>query len=369
MEINKVVLKQIKKIRLNTVKIDIKKVKDSRVDTLDFENLAFGREFSDHMFMMDFADGNWGIPKILPFDNISIHPALSALHYGQSVFEGMKAVRNKDNDIFLFRPGKNISRMNESCKRMCMPEIPEEVFMEGLKTLIALDKKWIPNTMNGSLYIRPYLFATDQYVGIKPSDSYKFIIFTSPVGEYYSEPIKVKLETKYTRAANGGVGRAKTAGNYAASLYPAKLAQEQGYQQLLWTDGVSHEYIEESGTMNVCFVIDDVLVTPSEKSDTILKGITKRSVIEIAHSWGMKVEERKVSVKEIIDSIENGALTEMFGVGTAATIAEIIVLNAGGKDYELNPIENRNFSPKVGQYLNDLKKGRIKDPFGWVIKL
>ncbi len=349
--------------------IDINKVENSRINSLDFENLNFGREFSDHMFMMDYANGKWGIPKILPFENISIHPALSALHYGQSIFEGLKAYRNKKNDIFLFRPDKNIIRMNESCKRMCMPTIPENIFMKGVKTLIALDKEWIPNTADGSLYIRPYLFATDEYVGIKPSDSYKFIIFTSPVGEYYTEPIKVKLETKYTRAAKGGVGRAKTAGNYAASLYPAKLAQEQGYQQLLWTDGVYHKYIEESGTMNICFVIDDVLVTPSEESDTILKGITKRSVIEIANSWEMKVEERKVSVKEIIESIENGSLTEMFGVGTAATIVEIIVLNADGKDYELNPPEKRKFSPKVGKYLNNLKKGRVDDPFGWVIKL
>ncbi len=352
-----------------TVEIEIKKVKNSRVATLDFENLNFGREFSDHMLVMDYANERWGIPKIIPFDNISIHPATSALHYGQSIFEGMKAFRNKENDVFLFRPDKNITRMNESCERMCMPKIPENVFMEGLKTLIALDKGWIPNTSNGSLYIRPYLFATDEYIGIKPSESYKFIIFTSPVGEYYSEPLKVKLETKYTRAANGGVGRAKTAGNYAASLYPAKLAQKQGFQQLLWTDGASHKYIEESGTMNVCFVIDGVLVTPSEESDTILKGITKRSVIEIAKYWEMKVEERKVSVQEIIESVESGSLTEMFGVGTAATIAEIIVLNANGENYELNPIENRKFSLKVKNFLIDLKKGSVDDPFGWVMKL
>lgn len=353
----------------NTVSIDIQKVENSRVNEIDFENLNFGREFSDHMFVMDYADGKWGTPKIIPFGNLSIHPATSALHYGQSIFEGMKAYRNKENEAFLFRPDMNIKRMNQSCERMCMPEIPEEIFMEALKTLVSLDKQWIPDTDGGSLYIRPFMFATDEYVGIKPSDNYRFMIFTCPVGGYYSTPVKVKLETHYTRAARGGVGQAKTAGNYAASLYPARLAQEQGYHQLLWTDGITHEYIEESGTMNVCFMIDGKLITPSEESDTILKGITKRSVIEIAKSWGIEVEERPVKVAEIIESIENGSLTEMFGAGTAATIAHIAVLGANGKDYELPPIENREFSNKVGAYLTDLKNGKIEDPFNWNMKL
>lgn len=353
----------------NTVEIDIQKVENSRVDAIDFNNLNFGREFSDHMFVMDYADGKWGTPKIMPFGNMSTHPATSALHYGQSIFEGMKAYRNKENDAFLFRPEMNIKRMNISCERMCMPEIPEEIFMEALKALVTIDKAWIPDTDDGSLYIRPFMYATDEYVGIKPSENYRFVIFTCPVGGYYSEPVKVKLETEYTRAAKGGVGQAKTAGNYAASLYPAKLAQQQGYHQLLWTDGVSHEYIEESGTMNVCFMIDGKLVTPAEDTDTILKGITKRSVIEVAKHWGIEVEERKVKVAEIIEAIENGSLTEMFGAGTAATIAHISVLGANGKDYVLPAVENREFSNKVGKFLNDLKNGRIEDPFGWNLKL
>ncbi|MCB0479508.1 MAG: branched-chain amino acid aminotransferase [Crocinitomicaceae bacterium] len=353
----------------NTVSIDIQKVGNSRVNEIDFENLPFGREFSDHMFVMDYADGKWGTPKIIPFGNIQIHPATSALHYGQSIFEGMKAYRNKENEAFLFRPDMNIKRMNISCQRMCMPEIPEEIFMEALKTLVSIDKQWIPDTEGGSLYIRPFMFATDEYVGIKPSDNYRFMIFTCPVGGYYSTPVKVKLERHYTRAARGGVGQAKTAGNYAASLYPAKLAQQQGYHQLLWTDGLSHEYIEESGTMNVCFMINGKLITPSEDSDTILKGITKRSVIEIAKSWGVEVEERPVKVAEVIDAIENGSLTEMFGAGTAATIAHIEILGVEGRDYVLPAIEGREFSNKVNDYLTNLKKGKIEDPFNWNIKL
>lgn len=353
----------------NTAEISIEKIENSRIDTIDFENLNFGREFSDHMFVMDYADGKWGAPSIIPFGDMNMHPATSALHYGQSIFEGMKAYRNKKDEVFLFRPEMNIKRMNLSCDRMCMPEIPEDLFLEAIKELVSLDKEWIPNTTEGSLYIRPFMFATDEYVGIKPSDNYRFIIFTCPVGGYYSEPVKVKLETEYTRASKGGVGRAKTAGNYAASLYPAKLAQEQGYHQLLWTDGVSHEYIEESGTMNVCFMINGKLITPSEDSDTILKGITKRSVIECAKHWGIEVEERKVKVAEVIEAIENGSLTEMFGAGTAATIAQISTLGAYGKDYILPGEEHRTFSTKVGKFLNDIKNGRIDDPFGWNVKL
>jgi branched-chain amino acid aminotransferase len=321
------------------------------------------------MLVMDYKDGKWQAPEIVPFQNLSLHPATSAIHYGQSIFEGLKGYRNKDGEVVIFRPDMNAKRFRESCERMCMPEIPEELFLQCVNKVVGVDRDWIPNKAGYSLYIRPFLFGTDDYIGIKPSDTYRFMIFTCPVGSYYSEPLKVKIEEKYTRASVGGVGRAKTAGNYAASLYPAKLGKEEGYHQLVWTDGVSHEYIEESGTMNIMFVIDNVLVTPSEESDTILKGITKRSVVELAKDWGMKVEERKVSVKEVVEAIKDGSLTEAFGAGTAATIAQIKVIGYRDEQFELPAIETRAFSNKVHAHLDAIKSGEVEDKFNWVYKV
>lgn len=352
-----------------TREIRVERTNKTKLDQVDWENLPFGKVFSDHMLVMDYKDGEWQVPEVVPFESLSLHPATSAIHYGQSIFEGLKAYRNKDEEVVIFRPDKNAKRFKESCKRMCMPELPEELFLECVSKAVDVDRDWIPKKAGYSLYIRPFLFATDDYIGIKPSDNYKFMIFTCPVGAYYAEPLRVKIEEKYTRAASGGVGRAKTAGNYAASLYPAKLGKDQGYHQLVWTDAVNHEYIEESGTMNIMFVIDGTLVTPSEDSDTILPGITKRSVVELAHSWGMKVEERKVSVKEIMEGIKSGAVTEVFGAGTAATIAQIKTIGFRGEDYELSPIESRTFSNKVYKYLDDMKLGLEKDEFGWVFKV
>lgn len=351
------------------VDIKVTPTTTSNVSKVDWENLPFGKIFSDHMLVMDYKDGQWQAPEILPFQNLSLHPATSAIHYGQSIFEGLKGYRNKDGEVVIFRPDMNAKRFKESSIRMCMPEIPEELFLQCVDKVVSVDKDWIPNQPGYSLYIRPFLFAMDDYIGIKPSDTYRFMIFTCPVGSYYSEPLRVKIEEKYTRAAMGGVGRAKTAGNYAASLYPAKLGKEQGYHQLVWTDGVSHEYIEESGTMNIMFVIDGVLVTPSEESDTILKGITKRSVVELAKDWGMKVEERKVSVKEIIEAIKDGRLTEAFGAGTAATIAQIQVLGYRDEQFTLPAIETREFSNKIHQHLDAIKAGTVEDKFNWVYKV
>lgn len=353
----------------DTINIQIKKIEQSRITQVDFENLPFGKYFSDHMFEMDYADGKWGTPTIVPFQNLSLHPATSALHYGQAIFEGLKAQRDENGDILVFRPQDNAKRFNESARRMCMAEVPEEIFMEGLKTLLDLDREWVSDRDGQSLYIRPFMIATDDYVGIRPSERYKFLIITSPVGAYYSEPVKVKIETYYTRAAEGGVGRAKAAGNYGASLYPAKLAQDQGYRQLVWTDAKTHEFIEEAGTMNVVFVINNVIITPDETKDTILKGITKRSVLQIAADWGYQVEERQVSVNEVIDAINNGSLQEAFGVGTAATIAPIIVIGCNDKDYQLPPLEGREFSNKVQAYLSDYKKGKTEDKFGWITRI
>ena len=272
--------------------IVIEEVKNSRINEVDFNNLPFGKHFADYMFEMNFENGAWQQARLVPFGDLSIHPATSVLHYGQAVFEGLKATKTSDGEILVFRPDRNISRFNESAIRMCMEPVPEDIFMEGLKLLLANNREWVPNGEGQSLYIRPFMIATDEYVGIRASDTYKFLIICSPVGAYYSEPVKVKIETKYTRAAEGGVGRAKAAGNYAASLYPAKKGLEEGYRQLIWTDAKTHTFIEEAGTMNVVFVINDTIITPSEEKDTILKGITKRSVLDIASDWGYKVEER-----------------------------------------------------------------------------
>lgn len=353
---------------VETMNIQITKTQNSRISEVDFANLPFGRIFSDHMFTMDYEDGEWKNPEIVPYGDLKLSPATSSIHYGQSIFEGMKAFKNDAGDIQIFRPLENAKRLNQSAVRMAIPELPEAIFMDALSTLLELDKNWVPNTEGSSLYVRPYIFATDTYIGIKPSDNYKFMIFTCPVGAYYSEPLKVKVETNYTRAAKGGVGSAKAAGNYASSLYPARLGQEQGYHQLVWTDAREHKYIEESGTMNIMFVIDGKLITP-KSSDTILAGITRRSVVDLARDWGMEVEERSVLVQEIEDAIKAGTLTEMFGAGTAATIAQIKLININDVDYELPEIESRTFSNKVYNHLNAVKRGEVEDKFNWIYKI
>lgn len=349
--------------------IHISKTQQSRISLVDFSDLPFGKIFSDHMFEMDYKDGKWQTPTIVPFKNLELHPATSVLHYGQAIFEGLKAQRNEKGEVVIFRPEMNAKRFNESAARMCMAEVPEELFLEAIKTLIELDKEWVPKQEGQSLYLRPFMIATDDYVGIRPSENYKFIIITCPVGNYYAEPVKVKIETYYTRAAEGGVGRAKAAGNYGASLYPAKLAAEEGFRQLIWTDAKTHEFIEESGTMNVVFVINDTVITPDESKDTILKGITKRSVLEIAKDWGYKVEERPVTVKEVVEAMNNGTLQDAFGAGTAATIAHISHIGHEGTTYELPTIEKREFSNKVKKYIEDYKAGRIEDKYGWLLKV
>lgn len=354
---------------LSTINFSIQKAETSNFSAVDWDNLPFGKVFSDHMFLMEYADGEWKQGAILPFQNISMHPAMSAIHYGQSIFEGLKAYRTINNEVNIFRPDMNAKRFAESAKRMCMPEVPEELFLEGIRKLVEMDSNWVTNRPGYSLYIRPFLFATDELVGIKPSDTYKFMIITSPVGLYYSEPVRVKIEEHYTRAAIGGVGRAKAAGNYGASLYPAKQCQMQGFHQLVWTDAKEHKYIEESGTMNIVFQIGGKLITPSEDADTILRGITKRSVLEVAKKWGIEVEERKVSVEEIITASKNGTLQDAFGAGTAATIAQIAIIGYKNERLELPPLEGRTLSNKIKAYMDDMKTGRIDDEFGWNFKV
>lgn len=353
---------------VDTLNISISKTQKSHLPEVDFNNIPFGRVFSDHMFVADYDGKSWKNFQILPYQPLQLSPANSALHYGQSIFEGMKAYKNGANDVLVFRPLDNFRRLNRSAERMCIPQLPEEVFMGGLSELLRLDREWVPSKENTSLYIRPFIFATDDYLGIRPSDTYKFMIFTCPVGAYYSEPVRVKIETQYSRAAAGGTGAAKAAGNYAASLLPAVKAHQQGYHQLLWTDAKTHQFIEESGTMNVVFIIGDTLVT-APTGDTILAGVTRDSVLSLAREWGYKVEERKVAVQEVIDAAKNGSLREAFGTGTAATIAQIKGIGHEDKDYELPPVEGREFSNRVLKALDEIKTGKVADKWGWVYKV
>lgn len=353
---------------LATIEIEKNLVSKSKISQVDFDDIPFGKVYSDHMFISDFYDGEWKEFRIVPYQSLQLSPANATIHYGQSVFEGMKAYKNKQGEALLFRPLDNYRRLNVSAVRMCIPEIPEDIFMTGLTELVGLDKAWIPNSPETSLYVRPFIFATDEYIGIRPSDKYKFVIFTCPVGAYYSQPVRVKIETKYSRAFEGGTGFAKAAGNYGGSLYPAKLAQEKGYHQLLWTDGKTHQYIEESGTMNVMFRIGDTLIT-APAGDTILKGITRDCVLTLAREWGWTVEERRVEVQEIISAIKSNSLKEAFGTGTAATIAHIATIGYDGIDYDLGDPTHWEFSNRVLKTLERIRSGEEADKFGWVHKV
>lgn len=349
--------------------LSVTKIVNSKLPSTDFSNLAFGRTIADHMFVADYADGEWKDLRIVPYGPLSINPANATLHYGQSIFEGLKAYKSTSGEIVVFRPKANLKRLNESAERMCMPAIPEEVFMEGMTQLLDIDRDWVPTSKGASLYIRPYMFATDDYIGVKPSDTYKFIIFTCPVGNYYSKPVSVKVETNFTRANEGGTGAAKTAGNYAASLFPARQAQKEGYDQLLWTDGKSHSNIEESGTMNVMFKINGTIITAPTNTGTILKGITRDSVIQLAKDWKVPLEERFLSVGELEDALKQGTLEEAFGTGTAATIAHIERIYVNGQDYTLPTKDYTAFSNKVLNELDAIKYGEHENEHNWVIKI
>jgi len=351
---------------VQTVNIALERASVSRLPDVDFTNLPFGKVYTDHMFVADYRKGEWTNLRIIPYGRISVSPATPAIHYGQSIFEGMKAHASATGETLVFRPLDNWKRMNISAKRMCMPAIPEEIFVEGLRHLLAIEKSWIPLTEGGSLYIRPFMFSADEYIGIRPSEDFTFMIIMSPAGAYYASPVKVKIETHYTRAVAGGTGFAKAGGNYGGAIYPAKLAQDEGYHQLIWTDGTAHRHIEESGTMNVMFMLDGVLVTPA-LSDSILAGITRDSVLALARSWGMKVEERKISVDELMDHIRRGTLQEAFGVGTAATIAPIAMIGHEGKDYVI-PATGQIFASRIYKALDMIKRGVERDPFGWIMR-
>src|ERR1700761_604842 len=308
-----------------TLDIQITKTNHSRLHETDFNDLPFGKTFADHMFVADYADGEWKNFQIIPYGDIAMSPAIMALHYGQAFFEGIKAYKHADGTVSIFRPDKNAIRFNKSAERLCMPTMPEDLFLQSLAAIVDIDKDWIPAQADHALYIRPFMFATDPFLGVRPSTTYKYIVLTGPVGPYFSKPMRVKIETHYTRAAEGGMGFAKAAGNYASSMLPARKATEEGFDQLIWTDAKEHKYVEEMGAANAMFLLDGKLIT-AEAKDTILDGVTRDSVIALAKEWGIPVEERKVSIAELIEGAKNGKLTDAFAAGTAATIAPVASL-------------------------------------------
>jgi branched-chain amino acid aminotransferase len=351
-----------------TVRIEIERIVKSRLPEVDFEKLPFGKVYTDHMFIADYRNGEWRNARIVPYGVLPMSPSNPAIHYGQTIFEGMKAYRGQNGEVLLFRPKDHWRRLNVSAERMCMPAVPEELFMESLRELIELDRAWIPEKEGAALYVRPFMLSADEYIGIRPSEAFQFIVILCPVGSYYTSPVKVKIETHYTRAIAGGTGYVKAGGNYGGAIYPAKLAQDQGYHQLLWTDGQEHKFIEESGTMNVMFIVNDVLITPA-LSDSILAGITRDSVLKLARKQGLRVEERRISVDELVTALKDGVVSDAFGAGTAATIAPISVIGHEGVDYTLPPVEQRRHSQSFLTALNRIKYGTDPDPFGWVVTL
>jgi branched-chain amino acid aminotransferase len=345
----------------------VTKASPSRISQVDFSHLPFGRIFSDHMFQADFNGTEWVSPRISPYQPLSMSPASAVLHYGQAIFEGMKVYRSESGELLYFRPYDNFKRMESSAIRLCMPPVPEDIFMGGLKELIKLDQDWVPSGKGRSLYIRPVYFSTDEVIGVKPSESYTFLIITSPTGPYFTDDLKVAIEKTYSRASRSGTGYAKAAGNYGGALYPTRLAQQKGYNQVIWTDAATNTKVEESGTMNLMFVINGVLVTPS-LSPSKLAGITRDSVIKLAHHWGMKVEERDVYVEEIIEAFRNGSLQEAFGTGTAANIAPISLIGHEGENFKVPVAGPETFAGKALAFLDDLKAGLVEDPFGWIVR-
>lgn len=347
--------------------IEIVKSKTSKINQVDFDNLDFGSVFTDHMLVCDYKNGVWQTPKIVPYGPLNLDPSAKIFHYGQSIFEGMKAYKDKDGATWLFRPFDNHKRLNISAKRMAIPEFPEEFFMEGLKTLLRLDSDWIPQTAGSSMYIRPFIFASGKGFHASPADEYKFIIALAPSGAYFSGKVKVLIEQQYSRSANGGVGYAKTGGNYAGQFHPTQLAIDKGYNQVIWTDDTTHEDIEEAGAMNIFVRIGDTLIT-GPTSDRILDGITRKSVLEIAKDQGIKTEVRKITVTEVVEAAKNGSLKEMFGAGTAAVISQIATFGYQDVDYNL-PELTASYAAMLKKRITDIQYNRAEDKFGWRFKV
>ena len=347
-----------------TTEIKIRRTLHSRIHEVDFNHLEFGKHISDHMLICDYHDARWHDAQIVPFANLSLSPATLAFHYGQTVFEGMKAFLMEDGHINIFRMDKHYDRFVKSLERMCMAVPPKEIFTDGLKKLVILDREWIPRQTDCALYLRPFVIATESAFGVKVSSEYRFIIFTSPVPSVYAKPIKLKVEIEYIRAAKGGTGFTKCGGNYGGAFYPTQLAKQQGYDQVLWTDAAQNRFIEESGMMNVMFVMADTIVTPP-LSDTILDGVTRDSLLQLATDTGIKIEERPVSVDELKKSFLTNAITEAFGIGTAAVVAPVQTININDTDYHLPEYSHENLSFKLKRKLERIRTGKEEDVHNW----
>lgn len=345
----------------------ITKAATSKIAAVDFENLPFGSVFTDHMLYCDYKDGEWGTPVIEPYAPIPMDPSSRVFHYGQAIFEGMKAYKDDQDDIWLFRPEENFIRFNKSAARLAMPEVPEHIFIEGLKQLITIDKEWVKKGKGNSLYLRPFMIATGHGVIAAPSAQYRFMIILSPAKSYYQGEVKVLIAEHYSRAANGGIGAAKAAGNYSAQFYPTRLANQQGYQQVIWTDDATHTKLEEAGTMNVFFKINDTLYT-APTSERILDGVTRKSILELAERENIKVEVRSVLVSELIAAAKDGSLKEIFGAGTAAVVNPIVGFAYQDVYYEL-PKQDNPVSLQIKDRLTSIQHKLAEDTFGWTVKI
>ncbi|MEP7238873.1 MAG: branched-chain amino acid aminotransferase [Ferruginibacter sp.] len=348
--------------------INITKVEHSKLNDINLENIPFGKYFTDHMLEVDYEDGEWKNAEIKPYQPLLLDPSLAAIHYGQSIFEGIKAYKNEAGEVSIFRPHDNFKRFNVSAERMQMPQVPEDIFMEGMRMLVEMDKNWIPQQADHSLYIRPFMFSADNMIGVKPSEKYKFMIILSPTGPYYSAPMRIYVEEQYVRAVPGGVGYAKAAGNYGAAMYATAQAKQKGYDQVLWTDAFEHKYVQECGTMNVFFIIGNKAITPGLETGTILAGVTRDSVIAVLKEMGLEVEERRLNIDEIIASYKAGELKEVFGTGTAATISLIKELRY--KDFVMEfDVDSWKTAPAVKDQLNAIRYGKAPDNHGWMQKI
>jgi branched-chain amino acid aminotransferase len=350
-----------------TYEIDFEKASNTKINEVDFETLVFGKTFTDHMLVCDFKEGEWQNPKITPYEPFLLDPSAKVFHYGQAIFEGMKAYKDEQDEVWLFRPDQNFERFNKSAKRMAMPEVPEEIFINGLKELINLERNWVKKGFGNTLYIRPFMIATGTGVVAAPSTQYRFMIILSPAKSYYSGDVKVIIAEHYSRAANGGIGAAKAAGNYSAQFYPTKLANDKGFQQIIWTDDATHTKLEEAGTMNVFFRINDTLYT-APTSERILDGVTRKSLLAIAERDGIDVEVRSVLVSELVEAAKNGTLKEVFGAGTAAVVNPIIGFSYQKEYYELPKIEN-SIALQLKEKLTNIQYNAAEDTFGWTVKV
>lgn len=346
-----------------SIDIDFVKAPDSKIDAIDFENLSFGHIFTDHMMLCDYENGEWQTPKIRPYGPIELEPAAKVFHYGQAVFEGMKAFKDEEDQIWLFRPKENFDRLNKSSKRLAIPEFPEDYFFPALEALLKIEKDWIKKGFGNSLYIRPFVIATEAGVLASPSSKYKMMIICSPAKSYYTGEVRVKFSEHFSRAADGGVGYAKAAGNYGAQFYPTALAKEEGFQQIVWTDANSHQFLEEAGTMNIFFRINDTLVT-APTNDRILDGVTRKCIITLAGDNDIPVEVRRVPVEEIVEAAREGTLKEIFGTGTAATINPVSGFGFKGEKYELPKLEN-SYASFLKEELMKIQYNLAEDKYGW----